>query len=194
MQEASEAEPSGMTALRCEIDVAEAVCADARSATGGVCGLANLNAPGQVVISGDIPSLEAAEAAAAERGVRRPTRLPVAGAFHSALMQVGADRLARALDGVTIRPPTVPVYSNVNGQATQDPARIHANLVAQVTSPVLFMDCVRNAVAGGVTRVIETAPGRVLTGLLRRIDREVEGLNADTAEALEAFATGGNTA
>jgi [acyl-carrier-protein] S-malonyltransferase len=192
MQEASEAQPSGMTALRCEHEEAEAICQDAAARTGGVCLLANLNAPGQAVISGDIPSLEAAEAIAAERGVRRPMRLPVAGAFHSPLMQIGADRLAQTLESIEIKAPRVPVYSNVTGEATTDPAVIRANLVAQVTSPVRFMDCVRSAVAAGVDRVVEAAPGRVLTGLVRRIDGDVACVNVDTAAALADLAGTGD--
>jgi len=187
MQEASEAHPSGLTALRCEPADAEAVCAAARERTGGTCTVANLNAPGQVVISGDNASLDVAEAVAKERGIRRPTRLPVAGAFHSPLMQIGAERLARALEGVEVRAPRVPVISNVTGAATTDPDTIRANLVAQVTSPVLFMDCVRSAIGLGVTRVVESAPGKVLTGLIRRIDadgRVAELVNADTADAI----------
>ena len=194
MQEASEAVPSGMTALRCEPEVAEAACAHARRATGGVCAIANLNAPGQVVISGDLPTLEAAEQAAAERGVRRPARLPVAGAFHSPLMAPGADRLRRALDGVQIRPPRVPVLSNVTARPSRDPAAIRANLIAQVTSPVRFADCVRAAEGLGVRRVVETAPGRVLVGLVGRTAPGLATVNADTPEAIAALAAAGEPA
>ncbi len=193
MQEASEAHPSGMTALRCAVEDAEDVCAKARENTGGVCGVANLNAPGQVVISGDNDSLEVAESFAKEQGIRRPTRLPVAGAFHSPLMQIGADRLARTLDGIEIHTPRVPVYSNVTGTATTDPDTIRANLIAQVTSPVLFIDCVEGALASGITRVVETAPGKVLTSLVRRIDgdgRVGSLVNADTVEAIEGLLQG----
>ncbi|MDA1193842.1 MAG: ACP S-malonyltransferase [Planctomycetota bacterium] len=196
MQAASEAHPSGLTALRCDAPDAEALCAAARELTGGTCTVANLNAPGQVVISGDLASLDAAEAIAAERGIRRPARLPVAGAFHSPLMQIGADRLARALENIEIRTPRVPVISNVTGKPTTDPDEIRANLIAQVTSPVLFVDCVESALALGVTRVVESAPGRVLTGLARRIDaagRITTLVNADTAEAIEAWAAAGET-
>lgn len=188
MQEASEAQPSGMTALRCEADEAEAVCAAAREATGGVCTIANLNAPGQVVISGDVPSLDAAEEIAKERGVRRPTRLPVAGAFHSPLMQIGAERLARTLEGIEVRAPSVPVVSNVTAAPTQDPDEIRQNLIAQVTHPVRFMDGVRAARNLGVVRAIEPAPGRVLAGLLRRIDPDIETHSAADAQAVAALA------
>jgi len=173
MQDASEAVPSGMLALRCEVDVAETVCREAREATGGVCSVANLNAPGQVVISGDMPSIEAAEGIAKTHKVRRPTRLPVAGAFHSALMQPGADRLAAALDQVEIAVPRVPVISNVTAAPTTDPAVIRANLIAQVTSPVRFVECVGAARALGATEAVEPGPGRVLAGLMRRIDGDL---------------------
>jgi [acyl-carrier-protein] S-malonyltransferase len=191
MQEASEAEPSGLTALRCEAEDAERICASARIETGGVCTVANLNAPGQVVISGDVKSLEAAERIAEERGVRRPSRLPVAGAFHSPLMAKGAERLSAALDGVQIRAPRVPVVQNVDARATRDPAQIRANLVAQVTSPVRFVDCVRTVRDLGATRIVEPAPGRVLSSLVRRIDAELETANANDAAAVASFATAG---
>lgn len=188
MQEASEAHPSGLTALRCDVETAEGICADARAATGGVCSVANVNAPGQVVISGDLASLDAAEAAARERGVRRATRLPVAGAFHSVLMEAAASRLVRALDAVHVGRPEVPIVANVTAQATTDPDTIRANLVAQVTSPVRFVDCVKAAHEDlGVRTTVELAPGRVLSGLVRRIDPEITTLSADTAEAIEAF-------
>ena len=187
MQEASEATPSGMLALRCEREDAEAVCAAARTATGGVCTVANLNAPGQVVISGDQASLDAAEAAANERGLRRAVRLPVAGAFHSPLMQIGADRLARTLETVEVRAPRVPVISNVTATPTQDPDAIRQNLIDQVTHPVRFMDCVRAARMLGVETVIEPAPGRVLAGLIRRIDPDITAHGAADAEGVGAL-------
>jgi len=194
MQEASEANPSGLTALRCEAEDAEAVCAAAREKTGGVCSVANINAPGQIVISGDLASLDAAEEIAKERGIRRPTRLPVAGAFHSVLMEPGARRLARALDAVDVKPPRVPVVSNVTAEPTTDPAQIRKNLVAQVTSPVRFVDCVRAARALGVDATLEVGPGRVLSGLVRRIDPDTQTLGADdvaTIEAVDAAALAG---
>ena len=190
MQEASAARPSGMSALRCEPDVAEQACARARARTNGVCVVANRNAPGQAVISGDLETLAAAEEEAATLGVRRPARLDVAGAFHSPLMEIGARRLARALEGVRIAPPKVTVWSNVTGRAVSGPDEIRANLVAQVTSPVLFLDCVRSAVAAGITRGVEAPPGAVLSGLVRRIDPAVRVDSAASADALPAIAAG----
>ena len=186
MQEASEAVPSGMLALRAEVPAAEALCAAAREATGGVLVVANLNAPGQVVISGDLPAIEAAEKVAGEHGIRRPTRLPVAGAFHSPLMQPGADRLARVLEGVEVRAPRVPVISNVTAAPTTDPAAIRQQLIDQVTHPGRFVECVEAAVKAGVTRVVEPAPGRVLGSLVRRIAGDVEVVGAPDAEGVRA--------
>lgn len=187
MQEASEANPSGLTALRCETEDAEAICRAAREQTGGVLSVANINAPGQIVISGDLASLDAAEAIAKERGIRRATRLPVAGAFHSVLMEPGAKRLAQALGKVEVRTPTVPIISNVTAQPTTDPDEIRANLVAQVTSPVRFVDCVQAARALGVGATLEVGPGRVLSSLVRRIVPEIATYGADGAESIDAL-------
>ena len=187
MQEASEQHPSSMLALRAEEEAAERLCAAARTATGGVLQIANFNAPGQVVISGDLPSIEAAEGLANAHGIRRPIRLPVAGAFHSPLMQAGADRLARTLEGIEIRSPRVPVISNVNATPTRDPAAIRQNLIDQVTHPVRFVGCVEAARSLGVRAGIEAGPGRVLTGLVRRIDREIDLVPIPDKEAAVAF-------
>lgn len=184
MQEASEATSSGMLAMRCSVEVAQSLCHDARQKTGGVLSVANLNAPGQVVISGDLASLDAAEALASDHGVRRPSRLSVAGAFHSTLMQAGADRLARTLEKIEVRAPKVPIISNVTAKPTRDPDQIRRNLVLQVTNPVRFVDCVQAARALGTKRVIEPAPGRVLSGLIRRIDRDIETVGANDAAAI----------
>ncbi len=186
MQEASERVPSGMTALPVERDVAQALCAAAEAATGGVASVANLNAPGQVVISGDLPTLEKAEALARERGVRRTTRLPVAGAFHSRLMQPGAERLERALSGVRLAPPRFPVIPNATATPTRDVGAIREALLAQVTSPVRFVECVAAARSLGVTETLEPAPGGVLSALVRRIDPTLVTRNAATAEQIAA--------
>jgi [acyl-carrier-protein] S-malonyltransferase len=184
MQEASERVPSGMIALPAEREAAEALCAEARAATGGVCAVANLNAPGQVVISGDLPSLAEAETLAKARGIRRLTRLPVAGAFHSPLMQPGAERLARALERVTLRAPELPVIPNATARPTRDVGEIRAALLAQVTSPVRFVECVQAAWTLGARAVLEPAPGTVLAGLVRRIQPELVPFAAANAEAV----------
>ncbi|MFV1959563.1 MAG: ACP S-malonyltransferase, partial [Planctomycetota bacterium] len=184
MQEASEAVASGLVAIRSDLETAEAICEAGRAATGGVLGVANINAPGQIVISGDDPSLEAAAEAARDHGIRRVVRLPVAGGFHSALMASGAERLQRALEGVTVHAPRFPVISNVTAKPTTDPDTIRANLVAQVTSPVRFTDCVGAARGLGVETTLEVGPGRVLSGLVRRIVPEITTVTAEDAEAI----------
>jgi [acyl-carrier-protein] S-malonyltransferase len=194
MQEASERISSTMLALRAEVEAADALCRAARAETNGVVGIANLNAPGQVVISGDTPSIEAAERLAKEHGIRRPVRLPVAGAFHSALMQPGAARLERALGTVTIQAPRVPVIANVTAEATTDPDVIRQNLILQVTHPVRFVECVQTAVGLGAQRVIEPAPGRVLAGLIRRIDGELQTDSVPDEAAVAALAAAGEHA
>lgn len=187
MQEASEATPSGLLALRCDLATAEALCRDVLRGAPGILTVANVNAPDQIVISGDAASLDRAQALAEERGMRRPARLPVAGAFHSPLMESGARRLSRALEGVEIRRPRVPVVSNVTARPTTDPAEIRANLVAQVTSPVRFVDCVRAARVLGVDATLEIGPGRVLSGLVRRTDPAMATHAAETAEGVVAL-------
>ncbi|HVG93192.1 MAG TPA: ACP S-malonyltransferase [Planctomycetota bacterium] len=190
MQEASAAVPSGMSALRCEEAQAAEACAKARERTHGVCVVANLNAPGQVVVSGDLPTLAAAEEEAKALGVRRPIRLDVAGAFHSPLMAPGARRLEAALRGIAVRRPRFPVWSNVTARAHDDPAEIKANLVAQVTSPVRFLDCVRAARAAGATRGVEVAPGLVLSGIVQKIDAGLPVTSIPHADALAALPAG----
>lgn len=187
MQEASAATPSGMSALRCEEAQAAEACAAAAARTGGVCVVANLNAPGQVVISGDLPTLAAAEEEAKARGVRRPIRLEVAGAFHSPLMAPGARRLEAALAHVEVARPRFPVWSNVTGRAHDDPAEIRRNLVAQVTSPVRFVDDVRGIRAAGFGTGLEAPPGLVLSGLVGKIDPAFTMRAVPHADAFAAF-------
>ena len=190
MQEASAAVPSGMSALRCEEAVAEQACAAGREKTGGVCVVANLNAPGQVVISGDLETLAAAEEAAKPLGVRRAVRLEVAGAFHSPLMAPGARRLEATLATVEVKTPQFPVWSNVTGAATDEPEEIRRNLIAQVTNPVRFVACVQAARAAGMARSLEPAPGVVLSGLISRIEPAVEVVSIPDADSLAKVAVG----
>ncbi len=173
MQQASDAAPSGMVSiLGAERADAEAIC-EAAAAEGGVCVVANLNAPGQVVVSGDVAALERAERIAAERGFRRAVRLEVAGAFHSPLMEPARARLEAAIAARTFAPARVPVISNVDATPTRDPATLRRNLVRQLTSPVLFEASLRRAVGDSVTGFLELGPGRVLAGLAKKIDRRI---------------------
>ncbi len=173
MQEASERTASGMTSV-IGITPAEAreVC-EAATRGGGVCVVANLNSPGQVVLSGDKEALARAEAITAERGFRRSVRLDVAGAFHSPLMEPARARLEAAIAAAEFRKPRFPVIGNVDGNPASDPSVLRKNLVRQLTSPVLFEASLRRAIADGAAKFVELSPGRVLCGLVKKIDRTV---------------------
>jgi [acyl-carrier-protein] S-malonyltransferase len=188
MQEACEASSGGMAAIvGLDEEAVRGVCEQA-----GV-SLANLNCPGQIVLSGDADKMDAACEAAKAAGAKRAIPLPVAGAYHSPLMQPAQAGLAEALAKVELREPSVPVYSNVTGQAHVGAASIAGTMVDQVTSSVRWEACIRAMIADGVTRFIELGPGTALTGFMRRIDRGLEVLNvadndslAKSAEALNA--------
>ena len=188
MQEACESSSGGMAAIvGLDEEAVRGVCEQA-----GV-SLANLNCPGQIVLSGDADKMDAACEAAKAAGAKRAIPLPVAGAYHSPLMQPAQAGLAEALAKVELREPSVPVYSNVTGQAHVGAASIAGTMVDQVTSSVRWEACIRAMIADGVTRFIELGPGTALTGFMRRIDRGLEVLNvadndslAKSAEALNA--------
>ena len=171
VQDAAVARAGGMVAvIGAEDDVVAQLASDA--AQGGVLSCANFNAPGQVVIAGDSEACDRAEALAAERGMRC-SRLSVAGAFHSEHMAPAAEGLAKVLESVDLRAPSVPVWSNVTAQPhSSDSSTIRANLVAQLTSPVRWAESCQNFPAAGTIEFHESAPGTVLRGLMRRIDRE----------------------
>ena len=171
MQSAAVARAGGMVAvIGAEDDVVVQLASDA--AHGGVLSCANFNAPGQVVIAGDSDACDRAEVLAAERGMRC-SRLSVAGAFHSEHMAPAAEGLAKMLESVDLRPPSVPVWSNVTAQPhSSESSTIRSNLVAQLTSPVRWAESCQNFPAAGTLEFHESAPGTVLRGLMRRIDRE----------------------
>lgn len=170
MQAAAEATPSGMvSALLLDRDAVQGV-RDA-AAGGEVLELANFLCPGNTVLSGAKAAVARAVAEIEAAG-GRPIELAVAGAFHTSLMKPADERLAAALEAVEIHPPSVPVVSNVDVAPHTDPAEIKALLVRQVLSPVRWEDSVRAMMAAGVDRFFEVGTGRVLTGLLKRIDRK----------------------
>lgn len=171
MQKASEAEPSGMTSiLGLEEAAVEEVCAAVREEGGVVC-VANLNSPGQVVISG----AEKAVADATERlkaaGARRAIPLAVAGAFHSPLMASASEGLSAKLEETEIRPAVMPVISNATAEPVSEPDDIRAALVRQLVSPVRWAKSMQRLIADGYEEFVEPAPGRVLAGLMKKIDR-----------------------
>jgi [acyl-carrier-protein] S-malonyltransferase len=185
MQSASERTPSGMVSLMGATEEQARTLA-AVGAARGICQVANLNAPGQVIVSGENAALDALEAAAKEHGVRRTRRLVVAGGFHSECMRPAAERLRAALADVRIAPPRVPFVSNVTALPTDDPARIQAQLAEQVCAPVLWERSMRWALAQGIRRFLEPGPGEVLGALLRKIDEQVSVRSAATPQSFAA--------
>lgn len=173
MQTAAEATPSGMASvIGPSVAEVEELCAAARTASNAVIQVANLLCPGNTVISGTLDGLAAAEKLAEEKGYRL-MRLTVAGAFHTDIMKPADEQLARALADVTLASPRVPVWSNVDAQPHSDPSKLKDLLVRQVISPVRMEESLRGMIASGVGEFYELGPGKVLAGLLKRIDRKL---------------------
>jgi [acyl-carrier-protein] S-malonyltransferase len=187
MQSAVPVGEGAMTALiGAEIETAEAVSAEA-AAGGGICVVANDNAPGQVVISGTADALARAADIAKAKGVKRAIPLSVSAPFHCPLMQPAADRMAQALADVTIRPLAVPVLANVTAAEASDPETIRRLLVEQVTGRVRWRESVLALRGLSVDTTIEFGGNKVLTGMVKRIDKELASLTLDTAADIEAF-------
>ncbi|MEZ6194933.1 MAG: ACP S-malonyltransferase [Planctomycetota bacterium] len=186
MQDASDDPPSGMVSLL-GADLAQAEAVADAAAQGEVLSVANLLSPGQIVLSGTLAAVERAVGVAKEMGIRRAIPLKVAGAFHSALMEPAARRLAADLAEIDIRDPRIPVAGNVGGELMRDAATIRRCLEAQVTSPVQWEGAMRALVAAGIGHVLEPGPGKVLTGLMKKIAPEVTSGNVDVVADLEAL-------
>ncbi|MFA4985086.1 MAG: ACP S-malonyltransferase [Candidatus Brocadiia bacterium] len=186
MKEAGAANPGTMTSV---LGAEDAVIRDivARAAEKGVINVANFNCPGQVVLSGAVPAIEFAEQLLSAVPRVRAIRLSVSGAFHSPLMKPAADKLALALERVEWHPPQVPVIQNVTGEAVGSVPEIKLNLVAQLTGSVQFEKSVNRAKQLGVDRLFELGPGKVLAGLVRRIDRNLPVINVGTATEAESL-------
>jgi [acyl-carrier-protein] S-malonyltransferase len=182
MQEAAVATPSGMVAIM-GADEAAATRLCEEAAHDEVLVPANFNAPGQIVVSGSKAACERIVAGAAAAGFKA-VPLVVAGAFHSPLMQRGADRMAAELDRAALKPPTKPVYANVTAQPHSDVAAMKRLLVDQIVKPVRWEQTMQTLVAAGEARFVELAPGRVLTGLLKKINRRLPIESLATADAL----------
>lgn len=166
---------------------AEAACTAGRAA-GGVCDIANDNAPGQLVISGSKAAIDAAVEWSKANGVKKAMALNVSAPFHCALMQPAADAMAEALATTTITAPAVPLVANVTASAVTDPETIRQNLVKQVTGRVRWTESVQYMVGKSVTTTGEAGAGKVLTVMQRRIEKSLNGLTLGTPEDLEAFA------
>jgi [acyl-carrier-protein] S-malonyltransferase len=188
MQEAVPAGQGGMAAiLGLDDDAVRKVCADA--AQGEVLAAVNFNSPGQVVIAGTAAAVARGVEAAKAAGAKRAVVLPVSVPSHCALMHPAAEKLAARLKGVLVGIPKIPVLHNVSVQSESDPARIREALVRQVETPVRWVETIQKMVADGVDRVVECGPGRVLTGLNKRIDRRADTLSVyDTATLPQALA------
>jgi [acyl-carrier-protein] S-malonyltransferase len=150
--------------------------------------IANINAPGQIVISGELAKVEAAVGVAREYGIRRATLLNVAGAYHSRLMESAYQTLGAALQHVTVQPPRFPVISNVTGEEVETPIDIRRTLQDQVTGTVRWMDCVERLAGLGCDFFIELGPGGVLAGLLRRTRKDADVISVSDAESVRTCA------
>ena len=175
MQKACEMQAGTMAAvLGLDDDIVEKVCA----MTEGTVVAANYNCPGQLVISGELNAVEQACESLKEEGARRALMLPVGGAFHSPLMEPAREELAKAIQNTSFNKPNCPIYQNVNATAVTDEHEIQANLIAQLTSPVRWTQSVQAMISGGATHFTEVGPGKVLQGLVKKIDREAETTSA----------------
>jgi [acyl-carrier-protein] S-malonyltransferase len=176
MQKACEIEPSTMAAiLGLEDAVVERICGE----IDGVVVPANYNCPGQLVISGSVPAVEAACAKLSEAGAKRALILQVGGAFHSPLMEPAREELAAAIENTNFNQPICPVYQNVTASAVSNPYEIKKNLVLQLTAPVRWTQTMQQMLADGATEVIEVGPGKVLQGLFKKVDREISTVSAE---------------
>jgi [acyl-carrier-protein] S-malonyltransferase len=170
MQKACEMKPSTMAAVLALPDATvEEICAGVE----GVVVCANYNCPGQIVISGEEPAIDAACEKLLAAGAKRAMKLKVGGAFHSPCMEPARAELAEAIEKTQVNTPVCPVYQNVDAKPHTDAAEIKANLLVQLTAPVRWTQSVQNMVADGATEFVELGPGKVLQGLVSKISREV---------------------
>ena len=176
MQAACEAEPSTMAAiLGLDNEVVEGICEKVE----GIVVAANYNCPGQLVISGTVDAINDACELLKEAGARRALVLPVGGAFHSPLMEPARAELAKAIEATTFNTPICPVYQNVTASAVTDPNEIKENLVAQLTAPVRWTQTMHQMIADGVSGFTEVGPGKVLQGLVKKVDRQMPTESAE---------------
>lgn len=176
MQKACEIKPSTMAAvLGLEDLIVEETC----SKTEGIVVAANFNCPGQLVISGEIEAINSACEKLKELGARRAIVLPVGGAFHSPLMEPAREELAAAIEDTIFNKPSCPVYQNVTASAITNENEIKSNLIQQLTAPVKWTQSIKQMIADGATSFTEIGPGKVLQGLVKKIDRSMETNSAE---------------
>jgi [acyl-carrier-protein] S-malonyltransferase len=186
MQQAVPAGEGAMAAvLSTDANAVTEACAEAARETGLVVAAANLNSPGQIVISGALTAVERASVLAKAKGARRVVMLPVSAPFHCALMQPAQESVARVLETLPLAEPRFPVAANVTGQLVTLGETAREALVRQVTGAVRWVDCMQSLIRNGATVFVEVGPGKVLSGLLRQIDPSQKALNVEDAASLE---------
>lgn len=175
MQKACELQPSTMAAV---LGLDDAVVENTCAAIDGIVVAANYNCPGQLVISGEIEAINKACETLKEKGARRALVLPVGGAFHSPLMEPAREELATAIENTNFNTPNCPIYQNVTASAITEENEIKANLILQLTAPVRWTQSVQQMIADGATHFTEVGPGKVLQGLVKKINRDSETASA----------------
>jgi [acyl-carrier-protein] S-malonyltransferase len=175
MQKACEARPSTMAAI---LGLDDAVVEEVCKSIGEIVVPANYNSPGQLVISGSMEGIDKACAALTAKGAKRALKLPVGGAFHSPLMEPARTELAAAIEATRFNKPSCPVYQNVNAEPFSEPVQIQKNLVSQLTSPVRWTQTIQNMIKNGATEFVEVGPGKVLQGLIKKINKEAVAASA----------------
>ncbi len=185
MQQAVPAGEGAMAAIiGLDDEIINKACAEASGEQ--VVAAVNFNSPGQVVIAGHAPAVERAIAACKEAGAKRALPLPVSAPFHTSLMKPAADQLAEHITATVFSAPQVPVVHNVNAKTEADPERIKALMIEQIYTPVLWVDCTNALVAAGVAQVVECGPGKVLSGLCRRIEKSLAAHATETPADLDS--------
>lgn len=178
MQKACELKPSTMAAvLALEDEIVEKICGE----VDGIVVPANYNCPGQLVISGEVEAINLACDKMKEAGAKRALVLPVGGAFHSPLMEPAREELAAAIDDTIFNEPSCPIYQNVTTTAVTVSKEIKENLIAQLTAPVKWTQSVQNMIKDGATTFVEVGPGKVLQGLVKKIDRNMETMSGSAS-------------
>jgi [acyl-carrier-protein] S-malonyltransferase len=182
MAEVQAVTPGAMAAIiGLSLEDVERVCAEA-----GAVEVANLNSPQQIVVSGEVAAVERVIESASAAGARQAMRLPVGAAFHSRMMEPVQRELAAAMQSISWADPDVPMVSNASGRIVRSGAEVRQALIDQIASAVLWVRCVETLLSEGVEKFVELGPGRVLSGLVRRIDREAETVAADSEAKLRA--------
>lgn len=180
MEEASKKNPGGMACIvGMDINAVEELC------RGFGCEIANLNCPGQIVISGKTNNVELFASVAKDKGAKRVIMLDVSGPFHSSLMTSARDKLKDHIDNLHIAPPGIPFISNVDAQVHSDPEKIKENLISQVNSRTLWEESMRLAIRAGIRTFLEIGPGQVLKGLARKIDPKLEVKSIGTSQDIQ---------